>query len=201
MSGSGAGAGAAGLAFGFSGYLLPWNKLAFFATKVGTDIAGVIPVIGKPLMIFLRGGDDVTGATLTRFFGFHVAVLPGLFTVLLSIHLLLVQRQGMSEPIDAGSHEGEKPKTMPFFPNFAMRDLLTFFSFGFISADVINSILGIVPPQGNPYSLLDGRFSVPIPARSPGNPLTPYHVKVSIENATVDSQIIVAGTPRRRTPF
>jgi cytochrome b6 len=79
-----------GFRFGFSGYLLPWNELAFFATKVGTDIAGVVPVVGKPLMVFLRGGEDVTGATLTRFFGFHVAVFPGIFTVLLSIHLLLV---------------------------------------------------------------------------------------------------------------
>ena len=70
------------MGFGFSGYLLPWNELAFFATKVGTDIAGVLPVVGKPLMIFLRGGEEVTGATLSRFFGFHVAVLPGIFTVL-----------------------------------------------------------------------------------------------------------------------
>ena len=64
------------ICFGFSGYLLPWNKLAFFATKVGTEIAGVVPVVGRPILRFLRGGDDVTGATLTRFFGFHVAVLP-----------------------------------------------------------------------------------------------------------------------------
>jgi cytochrome b6 len=109
------------LGFGFSGYLLPWNELAFFATKVGTDIAGVVPIIGKPLMIFLRGGEEVTGATLSRFFGFHVAVLPGLFTVFLSIHLLLVQRQGMSEPLHIGK-ESER-KTMPFFPNFILRDL------------------------------------------------------------------------------
>jgi Cytochrome b subunit of the bc complex len=109
------------LGFGFSGYLLPWNELAFFATKVGTDIAGVVPVIGKPLMIFLRGGEEVTGATLSRFFGFHVAVLPGLFTVFLSIHLLLVQRQGMSDPLHIGK-ESER-KTMPFFPNFILRDL------------------------------------------------------------------------------
>ena len=110
------------LGFGFSGYLLPWNELAFFATKVGTDIAGVVPIIGKPLMIFLRGGQEVTGATLSRFFGFHVAVLPGIFTVLLGIHLVLIQRQGMSEPL------AEEPtatqKTMPFFPNFLLRDLL-----------------------------------------------------------------------------
>ncbi len=111
------------LAFGFSGYLLPWNELAFFATKVGTDIAGVVPVIGKPLMLFLRGGDDVTGSTLSRFFGFHVAVFPGIFTVLLGVHLVLVQRQGMSEPLHQEEGSGER-RTMPFFPNFLLRDLL-----------------------------------------------------------------------------
>ncbi len=109
------------LGFGFSGYLLPWNELAFFATKVGTDIAGIVPVVGKPIMTFLRGGDEVTGATLSRFFGFHVAVLPGIFTVLLGMHLLMVQRQGMSEPL--GHRAEEEQKTMPFFPNFMLRDL------------------------------------------------------------------------------
>jgi quinol-cytochrome oxidoreductase complex cytochrome b subunit len=111
------------LAFGFSGYLLPWNELAFFATKVGTDIAGIVPFIGKPMMIFLRGGEEVTGATLSRLFGFHVAIFPGIFTVLLGIHLLLVQRQGMSEPLHAESTGGTK-KTMPFFPNFILRDVV-----------------------------------------------------------------------------
>ncbi len=112
------------LGFGFSGYLLPWNELAFFATKVGTDIAGALPFIGEPLLVFLRGGEDVTGATLSRFFGFHVAVLPGIFTVLLGIHLLLVQRQGMSEPIGEEGAEKDESKRMPFFPNFILRDLL-----------------------------------------------------------------------------
>jgi cytochrome b6 len=108
------------LGFGFSGYLLPWNELAFFATKVGTEIVGVVPFIGKPLMVLLRGGPEVSGATLSRFFGFHVAVLPGIFVVLLTLHLLLVQRQGMSSPF---GKEGEM-KAMPFFPNFLLRDLL-----------------------------------------------------------------------------
>jgi cytochrome b6 len=112
------------MGFGFSGYLLPWNELAFFATKVGTDIAGVLPIVGKPLMIFLRGGEEVTGATLSRFFGFHVAVLPGIFTVLLGIHLILVQGQGMSEPLDIETASTTERKTMPFFPNFLLRDLL-----------------------------------------------------------------------------
>lgn len=113
-----------GFGFGFSGYLLPWNELALFATKVGTDIAGVLPVIGKPIMIFLRGGEEVTGATLSRFFGFHVAVFPGIFTVLLGIHLLLVQRQGMSKPLALENESGPEQKRMPFFPNFMLRDLL-----------------------------------------------------------------------------
>lgn len=110
------------LGFGFSGYLLPWNELAFFATKVGTDIAGALPIVGKPIMLLLRGGENVTGATLSRFFGFHVALLPGIFTVILSIHLIMVQRQGMSEPI--GMEHAVNKKSMPFFPNFMLRDLL-----------------------------------------------------------------------------
>ena len=111
-----------GLGFGFSGYLLPWNELAFFATKVGTDIAGVVPVVGEPILEFLRSGPDVTGATLSRFFGLHVAVFPGIFTVLLGAHLVLVQRQGMSEPM--GQEGSVSMRKMPFFPNFLYRDLL-----------------------------------------------------------------------------
>jgi cytochrome b6 len=109
------------ICFGFSGYLLPWNKLAFFATKVGTEIAGVVPVVGHTVLRFLRGGDDVTGATLTRFFGFHVAVLPATATVFLLIHVLLVQLHGMSVP---PSINKQNVKKMKFIPNFLLRDLI-----------------------------------------------------------------------------
>lgn len=109
------------ICFGFSGYLLPWNKLAFFATKVGTEIAGVVPFVGRPILRFLRGGDDVTGGTLTRFFGFHVAVLPATATVLIGLHVLLVQLHGMSVP---PSLNGTSVKKMKFIPNFLLRDLI-----------------------------------------------------------------------------
>jgi cytochrome b6 len=109
------------ICFGFSGYLLPWNKLAFFATKVGTEIAGVVPIVGRPILRFLRGGDDVTGATLTRFFGFHVAVLPATATVLIAIHVLLVQLHGMSVPPSVAE---KSVKKMKFVPNFLLRDLI-----------------------------------------------------------------------------
>ena len=109
------------LFFGFSGYLLPWNKLAFFATKVGTDIAGDVPLLGNFALRFLRGGEDVTGATLTRFFGFHVAILPAITTVVLGVHALLVQKHGMSIPPGVDT---QNLKTMKFVPNFLMRDLI-----------------------------------------------------------------------------
>jgi cytochrome b6 len=106
--------------FGFSGYLLPWNEVSFFATKVGTDIAGVIPVVGKTMLRFLRGGEDVTGGTLTRFFGFHVAVLPAAATAFIGIHVLLVQMHGMHVP----ERYEKNHRRMKFFPNFILRDLI-----------------------------------------------------------------------------
>jgi len=117
------------LAFGFSGYLLPWNELSFFATKVGTGLAGAVPLVGKFLLRLLRGGDDVTGATLSRFYGLHVAVLPALTTALVVIHLLLVQRQGMSVPltVERRVEAGEPLQEMPFFPNYVLRDVLAWY--------------------------------------------------------------------------
>jgi quinol-cytochrome oxidoreductase complex cytochrome b subunit len=112
------------MGFGFSGYLLPWNELAFFATKVGTDIAGAVPIVGNAIKIVLRGGEDVTGATLSRFYAFHVALIPAIFTIILGLHLLFIQRQGMHEPDYFGNLPPEKKKTIPFFPNFVLRDAL-----------------------------------------------------------------------------
>ncbi len=116
------------LGFGFSGYLLPWNQLAFFATRVGTDIAGSVPVAGESLLRFLRGGDSVSGATLSRFYGWHVAILPAVTTILLAVHLTLVQIQGMSLPPEL-EREGRRGRAMKFFPDFLLRDI-----FGWILA-------------------------------------------------------------------
>ena len=117
------------LGFGFSGYLLPWNELSFFATKVGTGIAGAVPLIGPFTLRLLRGGDDVTGATLSRFYGLHVAILPAITTALVLAHLLLVQRQGMSVPlnIERRRKPGERLPQMPFFPNYILRDVLAWY--------------------------------------------------------------------------
>lgn len=108
------------LGFGFSGYLLPWNELAFFATSVGTDSVKAVPVVGQWLLEVMRGGPDVTINTLYRFFALHVVLLPLTIFAVIGIHLLLIQRQGMALPVG----EKEVKRGMPFFPNFMMRDLL-----------------------------------------------------------------------------
>ncbi len=111
------------MGFGFTGYLLPWNELAYFATKVGTEITGAVPVAGPFLGRLLRGGAEVTGATLTRFYGIHVAILPALTAMLVGLHLFLVQKHGMSVPMDV-ERSGAPHRTMPFVPNFLLRDMV-----------------------------------------------------------------------------
>lgn len=118
------------LGFGFSGYLLPWNTLAFFATKVGTEITGQVPVIGHTMMVMMRGGEEVTGATLTRFFGVHVAVLPGLTASLILLHLALVQKFGMSLPPSVEAKAQVNPsavREMKFLPNFLLREVMAWY--------------------------------------------------------------------------
>jgi cytochrome b6 len=111
------------LGFGFSGYLLPWNQLAFFATKVGTDIAGAVPFVGASIVEFLRGGEDVTGITLSRFFALHVAILPLASAAVLGLHLLLVQRHGISVPVSV-ERGGAPVRRIPFVPDFVLRELI-----------------------------------------------------------------------------
>jgi len=113
------------MGFGFTGYLLPWNELAYFATRVGTDIATAIPGAGEFLVKFIRGGPEVTGATLTRLFGMHVAILPMIATTLLGLHIWLVQAHGMSLPPkleDEAARTGKKVPVLPFVPHFVMRE-------------------------------------------------------------------------------
>jgi cytochrome b6 len=128
------------MGFGFSGYLLPWNQLAFFATKVGTEIAGAVPVVGEWTVRFLRGGDRVTGATLSRFYGWHVAILPALTTALLLAHVLLVQLHGMSVP-PTREEEARRRRPMRFLPHYALRDL-----FGWLLALAVLAALAALFP-------------------------------------------------------
>ena len=108
------------LAFGFSGYLLPWNELSYYATLVGTKVPDAVPGIGGFFVHFLRGGEQVGGATLTRFYAAHVAVLPFVLATLLAVHLLLIQVQGLSLPL--GMPPAVARDHRPFFSEFLLVD-------------------------------------------------------------------------------
>jgi len=114
------------MAFGFSGYLLPWNQLAFFATRVGTGIVGSVPIVGHDLLLFARGGENVTGDTLARFYAVHVVILPLVTFALLGLHLYLVQKHGMSIPQWVAAKLGGERNvpSMPFVPHFLLRDMV-----------------------------------------------------------------------------
>jgi hypothetical protein len=87
------------LAFGFTGYLLPWDQRAFWATTVGSEIAGSIPVIGDLALVYLRVGWDISAQTLSRFYALHVIALPILTIAMMGAHFLMVRRQGIARPL------------------------------------------------------------------------------------------------------
>lgn len=110
------------LGFGFTGYLLPWDQKAYFATKVGTEIAGKAPIVGEQVRVALNGGESVGPPTLTRFYVIHVVLLPlGLFG-LLGLHLFLIQKHGVTPPglpVEDPGQPGE-----PYFPNHTFKEVL-----------------------------------------------------------------------------
>ena len=117
----------------FTGYLLPWSQLSFWATTVATNSAGVIPVIGETILRFLRGGAGIGQRTLGLFFALHVAGLPVLIGLVVLLHLFLVRRIGVSTPPfganyrplppASGFRHEEDPHGIPFFPNYTTKDM------------------------------------------------------------------------------
>ncbi|KGR84982.1 menaquinol-cytochrome c reductase cytochrome b subunit [Lysinibacillus odysseyi] len=88
------------MGLGFTGYLLPWDMKALFATKVGIQIAASVPFIGEYIKILLAGDSTILGAqTLTRFFAIHVFFLPAVLFALLAAHFIMIRRQGISGPL------------------------------------------------------------------------------------------------------
>jgi quinol-cytochrome oxidoreductase complex cytochrome b subunit len=84
------------IGFGFTGYLLPWDQKAYWATTVGTRIVGVAPGLGPLILRIARGGEDLSAVTLARFYGTHIWVLPAALLVLIGVHMYLVIRNGIS---------------------------------------------------------------------------------------------------------
>ncbi len=119
------------LGFGFTGYLLPWDQRAYWATVVGTEIAGNVPLVGDALLLLLRGGADVTGDTMSRFFGIHVLVLPIALAGLLGVHLLLVHQLGLANPKRpeprVPTPEMAREPLRPFFPHYMVDEFVAWY--------------------------------------------------------------------------
>jgi ubiquinol-cytochrome c reductase cytochrome b subunit len=121
------------LAFGFTGYLLPWDQKAYWATTVGTNMAGTVPLVGSALLSLARGGAELGGATLTRFYTLHVMILPAAVMIFVAIHIALVVYHGVSVPPGAWSrttgayqerYAAAKAKGPRFWPEVISEDLL-----------------------------------------------------------------------------
>ena len=109
------------LGFGFTGYLLPWDQGGYWATKVGTEIAGTLPGIGSVLAQIMRGGTNLGQITLTRFYTAHVIVLPVALFTLIALHLYVLRYHGMAPPVTKKA-QTRTSKHVPFFPHWVFTD-------------------------------------------------------------------------------
>lgn len=139
------------LAFGFSGYLLPFDGLSFFATNVGLTEMEKAPVIGPWMASLLRGGPTVTIDTIGRFYVLHVVVLPLLVLALVGIHLLFVQVQGVSEPDSFAALPPEKKKYKKFFWEYFATEVPVWLA----AAALLAALAAIMPrtlePEADPF--------------------------------------------------
>ena len=101
------------LAFNFTGTLLPWDQLAYWASTVGTSLLGYIPVIGSELSRFIMGGPVLGQGTLRNFYAIHVAALPILMVGMLSYHFWKIRKNGGISQSEKNKAKGEKATTIP----------------------------------------------------------------------------------------
>jgi quinol-cytochrome oxidoreductase complex cytochrome b subunit len=141
------------LGFGFTGYSLVYDQLSYWATTVGTNLIGGVPLVGRFLLWLLRGGPDVNPNTLSRFYDFHIGVLPTLFVVVIGLHIVLVRLHGVAR-LENDSRTG----TYDFFPSHVLRE----------AAVAVTLLLAIVV-----YTMVS-----PPPLGVPADPsVTPSHIR------------------------
>jgi ubiquinol-cytochrome c reductase cytochrome b subunit len=137
------------LGMGFTGYLLPWDQKAYFATAVGTNVAGEMPIIGNLLTRFLRGGNAIGTLTLSRFYVAHVFLIPACIFLFIGAHVLLFRKAGPAGPV---SEDPVEPKlaTEAFYPRQVLLDM----GFALLTMAVLGALSYLRPvtlgPIANP---------------------------------------------------
>ena len=144
------------LAFGFSGYLLPWDQKAYWATQVGINMVGTVPLVGDLLARIIRGGDQLGALTLNRFYSLHTLFLPWSIVILIALHLFILRRVGPAGPWDPV--KGQKISE-PFYPRQVFMDVIAM-SGTFIFLVVLASLANV--PLADPANPSDVSFT-PVP--------------------------------------
>jgi len=178
------------IAFGFSGYLLPWTQLSYWATTVVTSIPTAVPVVGDFVARILRGGEQVTGATLSRFFAFHVSILPPLFMLLVGIHIFLIKRIGISATPFGRQTEEKRPWTeyhkkshadgYPYYPRFFQMDMLMVMVYLAVMFALITFTPNLFFPEE--ATIPANPFKTPVNVRPEWYLLAPYQMLKIIPN-------------------
>jgi len=155
---------------GFFGYLLPWGQMSFWGAKVITSLFGAIPFIGDWLMEIIRGDFNISGVTLNRFFALHVAAVPLVILLLVSLHILSLHEVGSNNPdgveIKNTKDENNVPKDgVAFHPYYTIKDM-----FGLVFFLLIFSVVLFYFPTMGGYFLEAPNFD---PA---DNLVTPEHI-------------------------
>ncbi len=117
------------MAIAYTGYVLPWGQMSFWATKVIISFVTVIPFIGDSLAVWIQGDYAVSGVVLSRFYAFHVVLLPLIIIALIGIHIICLHVVGSNNPegIDVNPHKKPSKKKQksikPFYPFYVIKDL------------------------------------------------------------------------------
>lgn len=150
------------LLFSFSGYLLPWDQLAYWAITIGTSMADTIPVIGSKVQLLLLGGPEVGQLGLLRFYTLHVIILPVALMALFGVHYYKVVRQGISLPPSEDEKEAKrKENRVPFLPNIMVREV-----FWFLLASIA-LLIPVMTFYSAPLEDHADRFTTPLHATAP----------------------------------
>jgi ubiquinol-cytochrome c reductase cytochrome b subunit len=182
-----------------TGQLLPWHQTGFWQTTVTSTIPGFLPIIGEGISSYMRGGEFVTGITLSRFFSFHVVILPVFIITLILLHVMLIRRQGLSTspsiepdtdtvPADEFKREAH-PEGEPCFPHFSLKRLymvLVYFSVLFFILTFFPNLF--LPPEAN---IPADPLTTPQDIRPAWYFLAPYQLIKTIPNDILGISLIV----------
>ncbi|MBL1150009.1 MAG: cytochrome bc complex cytochrome b subunit [Armatimonadetes bacterium] len=139
------------LGFSFTGYLLPWDQKAYWATVVGTRIIATVPLVGESLLVLVRGGEEVGALTLTRFYAIHIMLLPAGLIALTGLHLYLVRRHHIAGPVTP-----VKGKPRPFYPSQLFKDAVVVLvgvgAVVFLAIAMPPGLEGVADPTGTDFA-------------------------------------------------